>query len=231
MQPGIARIDTYLEIGQKRAFASALHWPGWSRSGQDESTALRALLEYGTRYARALGGAPVDFRAPADLSALVVVERLEGGASTDFGVPSLPSSGDARPMDDAELARANTLLKAFWATFDAISQAARGKELRRGPRGGGRDLDKIVRHVLEADAAYLVALGWRPAPRQGDHPEQELGRIRQAIQEALVAAAHGELAPRGPRGGVRWSPRYFVRRTAWHLLDHAWEIEDRAGKP
>ncbi len=21
--------------------------------------------------------------------------------------------------------------------------------------------------------------------------------------------------------------RYFVRRTAWHVLDHLWEIEDR----
>ena len=32
----------------------------------------------------------------------------------------------------------------------------------------------------------------------------------------------------GPRGGKIWSPRFFVRYVAWHTLDHAWEIEDRA---
>jgi hypothetical protein len=24
-----------------------------------------------------------------------------------------------------------------------------------------------------------------------------------------------------------WTPRRFVRRTAWHLFDHLWEIEGR----
>jgi hypothetical protein len=54
-----------------------------------------------------------------------------------------------------------------------------------------------------------------------------------SIQKAFIAAAraraHGELPDQGPRGGKRWPARYAIRRSAWHALDHAWEIEDRAG--
>lgn len=28
-----------------------------------------------------------------------------------------------------------------------------------------------------------------------------------------------------------WPPRYAARRIAWHVLDHAWQIEDRSGPP
>jgi hypothetical protein len=49
------------------------------------------------------------------------------------------------------------------------------------------------------------------------------------VVEALTAAVEHGVEERGPRGGKRWLPRYFVRRVAWHALDHAWEIEDRAG--
>jgi hypothetical protein len=44
---------------------------------------------------------------------------------------------------------------------------------------------------------------------------------------SLEAAARGELPRVGPRGGLRWTPRFYVRYSAWHILDHAWEIEDR----
>jgi hypothetical protein len=73
-----------------------------------------------------------------------------------------------------------------------------------------------------------MQLGWKSVKADGDGPEQELARTRQAILDALAASARGEMAPRGPRGGLRWTPRYFVRRVAWHVLDHAWEVEDRA---
>ncbi len=43
----------------------------------------------------------------------------------------------------------------------------------------------------------------------------------------LGAGARGEIPERGSRGGTLWTPRYFVRRVAWHTLDHAWELEDR----
>jgi hypothetical protein len=39
----------------------------------------------------------------------------------------------------------------------------------------------------------------------------------------------GELPDFGPRGGERWPALFAIRRSAWHALDHAWEIEDRLG--
>ena len=220
-------IDVYLEIGKKRTFAGAIDWPGWCRIGRDESSALQALVDYGPRYARVLHAAQIAFDAPADSSTFAVVERLEGNTTTDFGAPDIAPSSDTRPVDDAELRRFQTLLQAYWRGFDAALHAASGKDLRTGPRGGGRDLDGIVRHVLGAEAGYLSRLAWKPEKHAADDLRAELDRTHQAVLDALAAAAHGEVPARGPRGGVIWSPRYFVRRVAWHVLDHAWEIEDR----
>jgi hypothetical protein len=222
------QIDVYLEMGQKRVFAGAIDWPGWCRAGRDEATALGALFDYAPRYARVLHAAGVEFEVPAAGSALVVVERLEGNATTDFGAPDIAPSSDTRPVDDAELGRFQTLLKACWGAFDGAVRAATGKELRKGPRGGGRDLEGIVRHVMGAEAGYLGRLAWKFKSSEAESLDQELARTRQAVLDALAAAAHGQTPARGPRGGVIWSPRYFVRRVAWHVLDHAWEIEDRA---
>ena len=220
-------IDVYLEIGKKRTFAGAVDWPGWCRGGRDEGVALQALCDYAPRYARVLHTAGLGFQAPADASAFAVVERLEGDATTDFGAPGVVPSGDAQPVDAAELRRFQTLLKACWGAFDAAARAATGKELRKGPRGGGRDLEGVVQHVLGADAGYLARLAWKVEKGEAADLAGELARTRQAILDALAAAAHGEVPEQGPRGGVRWTPRYFVRRVAWHVLDHAWEIEDR----
>lgn len=222
-------LDIYLEIGSRRTFAAALDWPGWCRMGRDEAAALRALFEYGPRYARILRSARLGFQTPGDISALAVVERLKGNATTDFGAPDLAPAGDARPLDDAELRRLQALLKACWRALDAAVARARGKPLRTGPRGGGRTLDGIFRHVLEAEAAYLSQLGGKAPPSESWSLSPE--PIRRAILKTLTASAHGEIAPYGPRGGKRWLPRHFVRREAWHVLDHVWEIEDRLKEP
>jgi hypothetical protein len=219
--------EVYLEIGQKRVFAAAVDWPGWCRSGRDESSALQALFDYGPRYARVLQAAQLSFSAPADPSVFTVVERLPGDATTDFGAPSGSPSQDALPVDDAELRRLQALLQAFWLAFDAIVSSAVGQALRKGPRGGGREVDQIVRHVLEADSAYLSRLGWNLKLNEADDIRERIEQTRQAILDGLASAAHGEIEASGPRGGLRWTPRYFVRRVAWHVLDHAWEIEDR----
>lgn len=222
-----AKTDVYLEIGKKRVFAGALGWPGWCRSGRDEAAALQALRDYGPRYARALEGAPLGFQAPAEPSALAVVERLAGDATTDFGTPGRHPSYDAAPLDEATLRRSQAILDACWRALEQAARQAAGKELRKGPRGGGRELEGIVRHVLNAEHAYLYKLGWKDRPQAFADAEQ----ARQAAFEALAAAGRGELLQQGPRGGVMWPPRYYVRRSAWHILDHAWEIEDRAEGP
>jgi len=227
MKQSANKIDVYLEIGKKRTFAGAMDWPGWCRSGRDEAAALQALVDYGPRYAQILGAAPLGFEAPADVSAFMVVERLEGNATTDFGAPDVAPSADARPLDEADVERFQTLFKLYWQAFDAVVEAASGKELRKGPRGGGRELEGIVRHVLDVDQAYLRRLARKVEKGKTDDLSLELDQTRQAVLEALKAAARGEIPEQGPRGGQLWQPRYFARRLAWHELDHLWEIEDR----
>jgi len=216
------KVDVYLEVGTKRTFAGAMDWPGWCRSGRDETTALQSLFDYAPRFARVLQPARLGFQAPENVTALRVVERLEGTPTTDFGAPDASPSVDAAPIPEQELQRLQMLFRACWQAFDAAVQAAAGKELRKGPRGGGREADKIVEHVLGAEQSYLSSLGWK-RKNKPDSPTQ----AREIVLTALAAAAHGELPAKGPRGGVYWTPRYFTRRAAWHILDHAWEIEDR----
>lgn len=220
-------IDVYLEIGKKRTFASALDWPGWCRAGRDPAAALRALLDSAPRYAHLLHAAQIGFQAPADPSALVVVERLVGNATTDFGAPNVALARDTEPLDHAELERLQMLLRAYWQAFDTAISAATDKQLRRGPRGGGRDLEAIVRHVLEGDRSDLARLAWQPARPETQSLNEQLAHTRLEILQALSAAVRDGLPARGLRGGAIWPPRYFVRRMAWHVLDHVWEIEDR----
>ena len=227
MPPNSTTIPVYLEVGQKRVFAGALDWPGWLVSGRDEASALQALFDAGARYAKVLRGTRLGFTAPKALDALNVVERVKGNTSTDFGAPNVPPSRDERLVDATELQRLETLLRASWRAFDAAAKGAVGKELRKGPRGGGRDLDGITRHVLSAEAGYLSALGWKFKHDEKGALGVEKRRTRAAIIAGLAASVRGEIPAIGPRGGQRWQPRYFVRRTVWHVIDHTWEIENR----
>ena len=215
--------DVYVEVGAKRAFAGALAWPGWCRSGRDEAAALEALATYGDRYARVVGRAVPGFGPPARVGDLHVTERLRGGAGTDFGAPSIAPVVDAEHLDPRGLDRLQTILEACWAAFDRAARGAEGMELAKGPRGGGRGLDAIVDHVVGAEGGYLRRLAARPPS------EASAGDMRDAVRNALSRAVRDGLPDAGPRGGKIWTARYFVRRDAWHVLDHAWEIEDRRG--
>lgn len=229
MPPGRARpasIRVVIETGTKRVFASALDWPGWARSGRDEQAALEALVAYAPRYAAAISRTRLGFGSPSGRAAFQVIERLRGNATTDYGAPGAPAKADATAVGAADLARLRTLLGAGWRAFDAGVAAAHGRRLRPGPRGGGRSLDAIVEHVQGAEAGYLSALGWSLKGSAGDR--ELLENARAAVLEGLTASARGEIAANGPRGGIRWKPRFFVRRLLWHALDHLWEIEDRS---
>jgi hypothetical protein len=222
-----ALTEVYLEVGQKKTFAGALDWPGWCRSARDEGTALAALVVYAPRYAKIFSRTTIDFVPPDDPAALTVVERLAGTSTTDFGAPDRAPASDNEPFDEATRERSEVILAAIWRAFDRAVRAAEGKELRKGPRGGGRELDGIVRHVLGADAAYLRRVGQTFSQDDGAPLDDELRRTRKAIRAALAAGVRGEIPLQGPRGGALWTPRYFVRRVAWHTVDHLWEIEDR----
>ena len=215
-----------VEGGSKRVFASAVDWPGWARSGRDEPAALEALLAYAPRYSSVVARTKLGFVSPADTGSLNVVERVHGNATTDFGAPGVAARVDATVVDAVELARLGKLLTAGWRAFDAGVENAHGKRLRAGPRGGGRPLSAIVDHVRDADAGYLSGLGW---PFKSSATGRELiEQTRSAVLEGLAASARGDIAAKGPRGGVRWKPRFFARRLMWHALDHLWEIEDRS---
>ncbi|HEX6655613.1 MAG TPA: DinB family protein [Candidatus Limnocylindria bacterium] len=123
--------------------------------------------------------------------------------------------------------RQRAILEAAWRIFDAAARGAKGKRLSVGPRGGGRTLAKMAGHVLEAEVAYLGQLGSRHAkPEAG---EDELALVRREALDTLDAVTAGR-QPANPRNTKKpWAPRYFIRRSAWHSLDHAWELEDRVG--
>ena len=53
------KVDVAIEAGQKKAFATAVDWPGWSRSGKTEDAAVESLIAYAERYA------PIADRRPA----------------------------------------------------------------------------------------------------------------------------------------------------------------------
>ncbi len=214
-----------MEVGTKRVFAGAIEWPGWCRSGRDKDAALEALMAYGRRYSAALGRTKFGFKAPEGVAEFAVVERLKGNATTDFGAPGAAPRADQRRLDQAEIERLISILESAWAKFDRAARAARGKALTKGPRGGGRELEAIVTHVLEADGAYHRALGGVAPKSDGTGT---MAAVRSAIVDVVSSRARGEPPPRTPRSGKLWTPRYGVRRSAWHALDHAWEIEDRA---
>jgi hypothetical protein len=215
-----------VERGAKRFFAGALDWPGWYRSGKTEAEAVERLLEYAPRYAAALRAAGVSPLPPSGNVTADVVERHAGGSGTDFGVPGVPARDDGKPLAAKELQRQRAILQAAWKAFDAAAAAARGKTLSVGPRGGGRNLEKMRGHVVEAEVAYLGQLGSRHAKAAKGEDEMEL--VRREALETLDAIVHGRPVDNPRNTKKPWSPRYFIRRSAWHALDHAWELEDRA---
>lgn len=217
-----------LETGTKKVFASGIQWPGWSRAAKDETSARQALVEYGPRYARAMLLGGLTFFPPAGPEQLTVLERLSGNATTDFGAPNIPLPADAAPIQPDELARLQQILTACWLALEQAARAAQGKQLRTGPRGGGRSLDGIIDHVLGAEANYLSRINWKIDPLPDPDLFARLAHLREQSLHAFAAAVQQGLPESGPRGGKYWLPRTYVRRSAWHILDHAWEIEDRS---
>ena len=210
----------YFEVGSKKVFACALEWPGWCRSAKTEDDALEVLADYAARYAPVAAAAGVRFpKSAAD--SFEVVERLAGTTTTDFGAPGEPASADRAPLTKAQAARLAVLVDASWAFLDRVVAGA-PPALRKGPRGGGRDRDKIVDHVIGAEVSYIRKLGLRFRQPAIDDAGG-VAEVRDAILEVLRAARAP--APDLEKG---WPYRYVARRIAWHVLDHAWEIEDRS---
>lgn len=210
-----------LEMGKKRrVVAAALDWPGLDRWGTSEETALAKLTAYLPRYEavaeRAGLGAEYERTAGVD-----VVERVPGSSSTDFwGVAHVPSRIEAEVLSPVELDRRLGLLRACWAYFDDTAASA-SVELRPGPRSAGRSRDQIVRHVLINEPEQFSRKVEVRTPREDVLTPDGLAAHRQAYLAAIRAwNAEG-------RSARTWPLQFLVRRTANHVMDHAWEIEDR----
>jgi hypothetical protein len=217
----MAETPIYLEVGKKRVFACALDWPGWCRVDKSEDEAIARLAEYAPRFAVVAAEAGVRFPRTAARS-LTVVERVAGSGTTDFGAPGAAAKLDAEPATAAEAKRLGALVAASWRILEDVADRA-PQELAKGPRGGGRDRNKVVQHVLGAEANYARLLDVRHR-----EPALDDANAIEAMRQELRAALEAKLrtAATRPKG---WLPRYAARRIAWHALDHAWEIEDRGG--
>jgi hypothetical protein len=201
---GAVATRVYFEEGKSSVFAAAIDWPGWCRRAKSRDAALEALLDYQGRYAAVLS-------MPFKPGTFEVVGAVPGNATTDFGAPDRDTPWDDEAITSQDLKRQVAVLVDCWTYFDGVVDAAPAT-LTKGPRGGGRDRDGIVSHVQEAERHYCSKLGTRVPPRT---PCVEQ---RAVVTTALLAGS--------PNGA--WPSRYSLRRLAWHVLDHAWEIEDKS---
>ncbi|HEY1390867.1 MAG TPA: hypothetical protein VGF38_20195 [Ktedonobacterales bacterium] len=212
-----------LEIGPKgkQVVAVAPDWPGLERGAKTEEAAIARLQDYLPRYTPIATLAGMSGQFAATTSATVdVIERYPGTGSTDFWGISFAFSGfDHQAMSSDELERELTLMWACWAFFDVVRSRV-SAEMRKGPRGGGRDRDRIVRHTLGAEQDFANKLGVH-APEDALLTDEGLRAYRDAYC-AAIRAFHAE-----GKSARNWSLRYLIRHTAFHTLDHSWEMEDK----
>ena len=205
----------------KRSVAFALDWPGWSRGAKTAELALETLESYRDRYRHVatLAGMQGDFDAAGPLE---IVEDKVGTGSTDFwGISFSPSATEQDPMDEAELERKIALLRACWKFFDDVA-ARVSPEMRKGPRGGGRDRDRIIRHTIRNESEeFAKGVGLR-IPEEGALAPDALRQYREDYVAAMRAYNAGEVE----RMRSRTLP-FLIRHSAFHTLDHAWEMEDK----
>jgi hypothetical protein len=216
-------VRTVVERGPKgkRAVAFAVDWPGWSRGAKTPELALELLESYRERYRPVAVEATMadEFDAAGPLE---VVEDRVGPGSTDFwGISFAPSGLEDEPMGDAELGRKIELLRACWGYFDAVA-ARVSAEMRKGPRGGGRDRDHIIRHTIRAESEeFAKRLGLR-IPERGALTPEGLRDYRETYVATMWSYNRGE----GKRMRS-WNLPFLIRHSAFHTMDHAWEMEDK----
>ncbi len=210
-----------LEIGPKgkKVAAVAPDWPGLERGAKTGEAALERLEAYLPRYAQVakLAGMAADFAA---ITTVAVVERYPGTGSTDFwGISYAFSDIDKQDLSSEELERELALMQACWAFFDDVRWRV-SADMRKGPRGGGRDRDHIVGHTMRVEQEWAGKVG-TPTPKDALLIDEDLQAYRDAYCDAIRAFhTEGKMAR-------TWPLRYLIRHTAYHTLDHAWEMEDK----
>jgi len=216
-------VPVVLERGPKgkKVVAFAIDWPGWSRGERMADLALAKLESYRQRYRPVALAASLadefDQAGPLD----VIEDRL-GTGSTDFwGISFSPSDSEQGPMGDDEFNRKVSLLRACWAYFDSVAQRV-SAEMRKGPRGGGRDRDRIIRHTLRTESEHFARQVGLRVPEGGALTTDGLASFR----DEYVTAMHAYNAGEGKRMRS-WTLPFLIRHSAFHVMDHAWEMEEK----
>jgi hypothetical protein len=215
------KLRLMLEVGPKgkRVVAVAPDWPGLERGAKTEEAAIETLVSYLPRYARVAKLAGMDAEY-GSLKGTSIVERYEGVGSTDFwGISFALSSLDTQPLSTDELDRQLTIMKSCWKFFDEVRRKV-SAEMQRGPRGGGRDRDRIVRHVLATEQDWQKKLGLRPA-EEIVTDDKAVRSFRSSYCKA-IETFHSE-----DKMARTWPLRYLIRHTGYHTMDHAWEMQDK----
>jgi hypothetical protein len=216
------RLRILLEVGKKRrVVAAATDWPGLDRWGTSEDDAIAKLQAYLPRYAGVAGRAGLA-DAFARARTIEVIERTPGSSSTDFwGIAHVPSVFEAEPMSDADLERRLTLLGAAWAEFDAIAQRS-PSVLKPAGRTEGRPRDSVIRHVYGSEPEQMTRKVEVRTPLDEVQTPAGLDAHRLATLEA-IRAYHD-----AGRNARTWPIPFLIRRIAHHVMDHGWELQDRA---
>src|SRR3954470_10364872 len=220
--PGKLRVLIEEPTKGKRWVAIAADWPGLERGAKSEDAAVEKLLAYVPRYVpvAATAGLADELESQTEPT---IVDHHAGTGSTDFwGISFAPSAEDRAPMDDAEFERRLSLLRAAWAKFDDVA-ARVSADLKPGVRGGGRSLDAIVRHVLVVEGSDFS--NRVKVPTDFEDPASRTQADRDAHRDRFVGAMREWRAQDKPLG--KWTIPYLLRHSAYHVLDHAWEMEDR----
>jgi hypothetical protein len=213
-----------LEIGPKgkKVVAVAPDWPGLERGATTEEKAIERLLSYVPRYVTVtkLAGMKDAF---ATSTGVDVVEHYPGTGSTDFwGISFAFSNIDQQAMSGEVLERELTLMRACWTFFDDVRSRV-SAEMQRGPRGGGRNRDRIVRHTFAAEQ------DWAKMIRVLSPDDAMLTGAGLKAHRDAYCRAIGDYHSQGKLAGkmAKWPLRFLIRHTAFHTLDHAWEMEDK----
>jgi hypothetical protein len=217
----VNELRVVLEVGpkEKKFVAVARDWPGLERGAKTPEEAAARVLEYVPRYVKVAKLAKRE-EGLASVNKVKVLERYPGTGSTDFwGISFAFSNFDQRAMSGDELERELSLMRACWTYFDQVRSRV-SAEMRKGPRGGGRDRERIVRHTLGAELDFAKKLGM-PMPEEVITDPKELKKYRDAYC-AAIRRHHGE----GSKARS-WPVRYLIRNTAFHVMDHTWEMEDK----
>ena len=220
------KLRVVIEVGKKerRVVAGAMDWPGLDRWAKTDDLAIEKLTSYLPRYAGVakLAGMAKKFALHRDVE---IVERVTGSGSADYwGIAHVPSEIEREALSPPELKRRLALLEACWTYFDATAERV-SAELRPGPRGGGWTRDELIRHVHINESEQFTRKVEVRTPRElmlsadgrAEHREATLDAIRAYNAEGKVARS--------------WPIQFLIRRIAHHVMDHAWEMEDRDLSP